>query len=110
MRIPSGEPDVAAFCIKALPLAQRDLTLRSTALAIAISAKPDDTDAVDVLVDTFRQHRAHVFLAPVLLDSLALFAGRSPIARAETASALIRLTCQDSRYLLIKGVQIIGRL
>ena len=110
MRTPPGEPDVAAFCIKALPLAQRALTLRSTALAIAISAKPDDTAAVDVLVESFRQYRAHVFLAPVLLDSLALFAGRSPIARAETASALIRLTCRDSRYLLIKGAQIIGRL
>ena len=110
MRTPPGEPSVAAFCIEALPLAQRDLTLRSTALAIAVSAEPSDTAAVDVLVESFRQHRAHVFLAPAFLDSLALFAGRSPIARAETVSALIRLTCRDSGYLLIKGAQIVGRL
>jgi hypothetical protein len=110
MRTPPGEPGAAAVCIEALPLAQRALTLRSTALAIALSAEPDDTVAVDILVEAFRQHRAHVFLAPGLLDSLALLAERSPIARAETASALIRLTCRDSRYLLIKGAQIVGRL
>jgi hypothetical protein len=110
MRIPLGEPGVAAFCTTALPLAQRALTLRSTALAIAISAEPDDTAAVDVLAESFRRHRGDVFLAPGLLDSLAMLAERSPIARAETTSALIRLACQDSRYLLIKGAQIIGRL
>lgn len=110
MRTSPGEPGVAAFCIEVLPQAQRDLTLRSTALAIAVSAEPSDSAAVDVLVESFRRHRAHVFLAPALLDSLALFAGRSPIARAETVSALIRLTCRDSRYLLIKGAQIVGRL
>src|SRR5258708_40171212 len=86
MRTPPGEPDVAAFCIKALPLAQRALTLRSTALAIATSPKPDDTAAVDVLVQSFRQHRAHRFLPPVLLDSRRLFAGRRPIARAQTCA------------------------
>jgi hypothetical protein len=110
MRTLPGEPGVAAFCIEALPLAQRALTLRSTALALALSAAPEDTTAVDIFVEAFRQHRMDVFLAPALLDSLALLAERSPIARAETASALIRLTCRDSRYLLIKGAQILGRL
>jgi hypothetical protein len=110
MRTLPGEPAVAAFCIEAFPLAQRALTLRSTALALALSANPEETTAIDTLVEAFRQHRMDVFLAPALLDSVALLAERSPIARAETASALIRLTCQDSRYLLIKGAQIIGRL
>src|SRR5260370_18283289 len=83
MRTPPGEPDVAAFCIKALPLAQRALTLLSTALAIAISAKPNATAAVDALVESFRQDRAHVFPAPLLLDSLPLFPGPRPIDATE---------------------------
>jgi hypothetical protein len=110
MRTLPGDPDVAAFCIEALPLVQRALTLRSTALALALLANPEEITAVDILVEAFRQHRMDVFLAPALLDSLALLAERSSIARAETASALIRLTCRDSRYLLIKGAQIISRL
>jgi hypothetical protein len=110
MRTLPGEPAVAAFCLEALPLTQRALTLRSTALALALTANPEETAAVDTLVEAFRQHRMDVFLAPTLLDSLALLAERSSMARAETASALIRLTCRDSRYLLIKGAQIIGRL
>ena len=109
MRTPA-EPDVAAFFINALLLVQSELTLRSVALTIAITAGPEDAAAVDALVASFRQHRVHAFLAPALLDSLALLAARSPIARAETASLLIRLTCQDSRFLLIKGAQVIGRL
>ncbi len=109
MRTPA-EPDVAAFFINALLLVQSELTLRSVALTIAITAGPEDAAAVDSLVASFRQHRVHAFLAPALLDSLALLAARSPIARAETASLLIRLTCQDSRFLLIKGAQVIGRL
>ena len=110
MRTLPGEPAVAAFCLEALPLAQRALTLRSTALALALTANSEEATAVDALVEAFRQYRMDVFLAPALLDSLALLAERSSIARAETAGALIRLTCRDSRYLLIKGAQIIGRL
>ncbi len=104
-----AEPDATPFFINALPLAQSELTLRSVALAIAITAGSEDASAVDALIASFRQHRTHAFLAPALLDALALLATRSAIARAETASLLIRLTCQDSRFLLIKGAQIIGR-
>jgi hypothetical protein len=100
--------DMAEFFIHAFPLAQRDLTLRSIAITVAISASSDNVDAVDTLVASFRKHREHPFLAPALLNALALFSLKSPIAHAETASILFRLTCQDSRYLLIKAAQIIG--
>jgi hypothetical protein len=96
--------------IQALSLAQRELTLRSAALAVAVIAPSDNENAVDALLTAFRQHRRHRFLAPATLEALTLLALRNPVARLETAPLLIRLTPHDSRYLLIKSAKMITRL
>jgi hypothetical protein len=105
-----AEADTIDILIQALSLARRELTLRSIALALSVSAPSDSEEAVDALLTTFRQHRKHAFLAPALLETLALLALRNPIARLEMAPLLIRLTSRDSRYLLIKSAKMITRL
>ena len=89
--LPAGA-ETTNVLIQALSLARSELTLRSVALALAVSASSDNEEAVDALLTTFRQHRKHAFLAPALLEALTLLALRNPIARLEMAPLLIRLT------------------
>ncbi len=103
----TAESEMTSVFMLALQLARHNLTLRSAALALAITASDDEEEAVDALVRMYHQHRRHAFLAPAFLDVLALLALRNRIARAEIANLLIRLTHKDSRYLLIKGAKII---
>ena len=112
VRVFSGSVESTALpvFIQALQLARHDLTLRSTALAIAITAKSHDDDAVDALVSAYRDFRRHAFLGPAFLDVLALLAVCNPVARAELTNALLRLTHQDTRYLLVRAAKIIARL
>ena len=107
--LPAGA-ETTNVLIQALSLARSELTLRSVALALAVSASSDNEEAVDALLTTFRQHRKHAFLAPALLEALTLLALRNPIARLEMAPLLIRLTTRDTRYLLIKSAKMITRL
>lgn len=106
----SPSPETEALLdvlLQALALAQREFTVRSTALAIAVIAPAENEDAVDALLTAFRQHRKHAFLAPALLEALTLLALRNPLARLEMAPLLIRITSRDSRYLLIKSAKMI---
>lgn len=65
---------------------------------------------VDVLVERFREWRDHAFLAPEALAALAALAERSTLARAEIRSLLLRLTGEDSRYLLVRAAKVVARL
>jgi hypothetical protein len=94
----------------ALNLAKNSLTLRSVARALAVSATPDDHAAVDSLILFYRQNIDEPFLGPALLEALSLFALRSPLARLETAAALLRIEPHGPRYLVVKAAKIIGKL
>lgn len=99
----------ASVLVQALTLARSELTIRSVALALAITASDNSDDATDALVTAFRRFRTHAFLAPALLEALSVLAIRSPIARAEMSAILIRLHTKDVPHLLVKAAQIIGR-
>ncbi len=105
-----GSVGTAECLTAALMLARSDLSLRSAALALAISAPDGDTVAVDTLVATFGRVANYPFLAPALLEALGLLAMRNPHARAQLCVLLLRLHTGDSRYLLVKAAQVIGRL
>jgi hypothetical protein len=105
-----GSPAATPCLIKCARRASSPLSLRSAALALAISAPADDAVPVDVIADAYRAAAAHSFLAPSLLDALGLLALRSSLARAELSALLLRLRRDDSRHLLVKGAQLIGRL
>jgi hypothetical protein len=94
----------------ALERAQRTLSRRTVALAVALSAAPTDNLAVDSLIIAYRQSQDVAFAAPSMLEALGVLALRNPLARSELSSALLRLRPDDSRYLLIKAAKIIGRL
>jgi hypothetical protein len=95
--------------IDALDRARSELSLRSAALALAAVAQ-DDPGAVDALVAASGRVAQHPFLAPALLEALGLLALQSPLALAELSALLLRLCPADSRYLLVKGAQVIGLL
>lgn len=100
----------AQALIVALDRAQSSLTQRSIALALALCAPLESTQAVDALVAAYRQGIQDPFLAPSLLEALSILALRNPLARAEIAAALLRLDLNDSRYLLIRAAKVIGWL
>ena len=103
-------PQAAQALIVALDRAQSSLTRRSIALALALCAASESRQAVDALVAAYRQCIGDSFLAPALLEALGILALRNPLARAETAAALLRLDLNDSRYLLVRAAKVIGRL
>jgi hypothetical protein len=78
--------------------------------ALGRVAPADRTDVVDALAAKFREWRSDAFLAPEALDALATLAERSPLARSETRSQLLRLTDADSRYLLVRAAKVIAGL
>lgn len=97
-------------CILALDRAQSILTRRSMALALALCAGSDSRQAVDALIDAYRQYNEDPYLATSILEALGILALRNPLARVETTAKLLRLELTDSRYLLIKAAKIIGWL
>src|SRR5437868_878118 len=103
-------PETAHTLILALEHAQSTLSRKSVALALALSAAPTNNLAVDALIAAYRQSQDTAFLAPSILEALSILALRSPLARLETSSSLLRLDPYGSRYLLIKAAKIIGRL
>ncbi len=99
----------------ALQRAQSVLTRRSAALALAIVADESDSFAVDDLTNEFRVSSEDNFLSISLLESLALLAMRSPLARTELNAIILRLNfgttnAQNNRHFLIGVAKIIGRL
>lgn len=104
------DPKAASIFTQMLPQVRQDLMVRSVALAISVTASTDDEDAVDAIALAFRKYRKNSFLSSSLIDALSLLALRNPIARSEIANLIIRLSSQDSRYLLIKGAKVITRL
>jgi len=102
--------EAAPCLIDAVLRARSELSLRSAALALAAVAPQDDPAAADALVAAFGWVAQHPFLAPALLEALGLLALRSPLARAQLSVLLLRLHPADSRYLLVKGAQVIGLL
>lgn len=105
----AGEESVNCL-IDAVLHARSELSLRSAALALAAIAPQDDPGAADALVAVFGRVVQHPFLAPALLEALGLLALRSPLARVQLSALLLRLRPADSRYLLVKGAQMIGLL
>jgi hypothetical protein len=102
--------EAAPFLTEAVCQACSDLSLRSAALALAVTAPADDAGAVDALVAAYGRGEDRVFLAPALLEALAVLALRSPLARAHVSALLLRLRPNDSRYMLVKAAKVIGRL
>ncbi len=102
--------EAVPFLIDAVDRARSDLSLRSAALALVTVAPHDDPGAADALVAAFGRVAQHPFLAPALLEALGLLALRNPLARAQLSALLLRLRPTDSRYLLVKAGQVIGRL
>jgi len=103
-------PQATQALVVALGHAQSSLTRRSVALALALCAASESSQAVDALVVAYRQCNGDPFLAPSLLDALSILALRTPLARAETTAALLRLNFSDSRHLLVRAAKVIGRL
>jgi hypothetical protein len=106
----SQPPESTNVLVAALERAQSSLAYRTVVLALALSATAASTYVVDVLVEAYRKAEDTAFVKPAILEALSILALRVPLARMETASALLRLDPQDSRYLLIKAAKIIGRL
>jgi hypothetical protein len=78
--------------------------------ALGRAASANRKDVVDELAIRFHEWRRDAFLAPEVLDALASLAERSPLARSETRSLLLRLDDVDSRYLLVRAIKVIARL
>lgn len=104
------DPSARAVAVKALSIARSDLSVRSAAGAVAWVAPADDTEAVDLLEKAFEARRSNVFLAPSLLNALALLGLRNPSARAGAVRYLLRLKVEDPRPLLVAGVKAMGLL
>lgn len=105
-----GSKEAGECLTAAVRLARSELSLRSAALCLAITAPIEDTAAVDSLVASYKHVVDNPFLAPSLLEALGLLAVRSPLARADLSALLLRLRTSDSRYLLVKAAQTIGRM
>lgn len=103
-------PEATPFLTLAVRQASSDLSLRSTALALAVAAPADDNEAVNILVEVYGRKAHHPFLVPSLLEAIGLLAHRNALARAQVHVLLLRLNANDSRYLLVKAAQVIGRL
>jgi len=103
-------PQAAQALAVALDRAQSGLTRRSIALALALCATSQSSEAADVLIAAYRQSNEDPFLGSSLLEALGILALRNPLARAEIAAALLRLDLNNSRYLLMRAAKIIGRL
>lgn len=108
----AGDTGVGAkFCLTvAVGRARSDLSLRSAALALALTADAGDIEALDALVAAYKRVGEHPFLAPAMLEALGLLALHSPLTRAQLSVLLLRMCPQDPRYLLVKAAQVIGRL
>lgn len=94
----------------AVGCARSHLSLRSAALALALTADSGDNEASDALVAAYNRVGEHPFLAPAMVEALGLLALNSPLARAQLSTLLLRTRPQNSRYLLVKAAQVIGRL
>ncbi len=103
-------PDAAPVFVCAIAKALHPMTCRSAALALALCAAPDDSTAVDALVSAYRRGITDAYLGPALLEALGLLALRHPLGRTEASGALLRLTPDDTCFLLVKGAQVLGRL
>lgn len=103
-------PVATDVLLRALSLARSALTRRDLVHAIARITPRGRIDAVDAVADAYRSWRDDAFLAPEALHALAILAEREPLARAALMDALLRLTPTDSRFLLIRGAKVIGRM
>ena len=102
--------DIGDAMRQALLVAQSTPSRNSAALALAATALPTDIAASDALLSAYRAAAGDTFLAASLLTSLGLFALRSPVARAEVLSQLLRLQSDGPRYVLIAAAKVIGWL
>lgn len=102
--------EISSILMHALKRAHGALSRRSAALALAVSAEPNNQYAVDALILMYQQHLDDPYMRASLLEALSILALRSPLAYMEIASALLRLNTNDSSYVLIKAAKIIGRL
>lgn len=103
-------PESADVLLLALAVSQDTSTLWRLTFALGRTAPADRIDVVDTLSARFREWRSDPFLAPEALDALAALAERSPLARAEVQGHLLRLTNDDTRYLLVRAAKVIARL
>jgi hypothetical protein len=103
-------PDASAVLREGLWKATSSLSTRSAAIALAYCAASDDRETCDAFTELFNRHRVDAFLGPAILAAWALLAERSALARADVAAALLRLTGNEGRYLLVKAAQVAGRL
>lgn len=103
-------PESADVLLLALAVSQDSSARYRLVYALGRTASADRRDVVDTLVARFREWRNDAFLAPEVLDTLATLAERSPLARSETRSLLLRLDDTDSRYLLVRAAKVIARL
>ena len=103
-------PEVVPVLLRAVGLAEGDLTRRAAALALAASASADDRETVDTLVAAYHAAMGNAFLGPALLEALGSLATAGGLARAVAVVELIRIDRTGNRYLLIKAAKMIGLL
>ncbi|MEW4490892.1 hypothetical protein AB1L42_22615 [Thalassoglobus sp. JC818] len=106
----SPTQEATSALITGLKLAIGPLTQKSVSLAIALSARSGAVEAVDAIVDAFRNVREDAFLGPALLDALFVLGCRDPLARSELSSHLQRIDKHANPYLVGKAATLSGRL
>lgn len=102
----AGDP--TAFLVAALRLAKSESTQRDVATALAQHGNVDDTCVADALAVAYRSARADASRGPPLLAALAIRAERDPVARSDLFGAVLRVTGQDPRYLIIRAAKVVG--
>ncbi len=102
--------DACDVLLRAAELARDDSAQANLGGWLAALALPAHADIVDVLVERAKRWRAHAFLGPEALSALGALAERSPLARAELGSFLLRLEPGDDRYLLVRAAKVIARV
>jgi len=104
------DPTATSAAVKALTVAKSDLSVRSTALALAYVAPCDNIEAVEHLERAFEARRQDAFLAPSLLGSIVVLGLRNETARAGAVRYILRLKSDEYRPLLVAGAKGIGLL
>lgn len=108
--IESPTEEATSALITGLELAIGPLTQKSVSLAIALCVPSGTVDAIDAIVEAFRNAREDRFLGPALLDALFLLGCRDPLARSELSSQLQRIDKHSNQYLVGKAAMLSGRL
>lgn len=102
----AARPLIHALRGSVSPVARRDV-----AHLLAMVVAKDSAmipEAVEALVAQYGVARSDAFLGPELLHAIAKLAAHSAFARAALQTAVLRLTDQDTRFLLVRAAKIIG--